>query len=101
QKYSNILCFWETQPLGCVRIGCVFQHSKPRNINGLLLPPTSNAVVQQQGQQGILNSAHGQEFHRIQDGVVIPVHPPVVVDLSNEDDEDEDEEEDEVNSNSK
>ncbi|OXB73558.1 UNVERIFIED_CONTAM: hypothetical protein H355_006567 [Colinus virginianus] len=57
----------------------------------------ADTVVQQQGQEGILNSAHGQEFHRIQDGIVVPVHPPVIVDLSNEEDEDEDEEEDEVN----
>ncbi|XP_065596970.1 uncharacterized protein C12orf50 homolog [Cyrtonyx montezumae] len=96
QKYSNTLCFWETKPLGCVRIDCSFQHSKPRRINGLFLPPTVNTVVQQQGQEGILISANSQELYKIQGNILIPIHPPVIVDLSNED---EDEEEDEDNSN--
>ncbi|XP_065597409.1 uncharacterized protein C12orf50 homolog [Cyrtonyx montezumae] len=99
QKYSNTLCFWETKPLGCVRIDCSFQHSKPRLINGLFLPPTVNTVVQQQGQEGILISANSQELYKIQGNILIPIHPQVIVDLSNEDDEDEDEEEDEDNSN--
>ncbi|XP_013931188.1 PREDICTED: uncharacterized protein C12orf50 homolog isoform X3 [Thamnophis sirtalis] len=43
QKYNSISCFWETQPLGCVRISCVFHHRKPRNINGLFLPPSNDA----------------------------------------------------------
>ncbi|XP_009877595.1 PREDICTED: uncharacterized protein C12orf50 homolog [Apaloderma vittatum] len=38
QKYSNISCFRETQPLGCVNIRCTFHHSKPCYINGLFLP---------------------------------------------------------------
>ncbi|KAK2511135.1 hypothetical protein Q9233_017187 [Columba guinea] len=41
QKYRQI-CFWEKQPSGCSRISCAFQHSKPRNINGLFLPPNNN-----------------------------------------------------------
>ncbi|KAK2511146.1 hypothetical protein Q9233_017198 [Columba guinea] len=40
QKYRQI-CFWEKQPSGCSRISCAFQHSKPRNINGLFLPPNN------------------------------------------------------------
>ncbi|XP_063568286.1 uncharacterized protein C12orf50 homolog isoform X5 [Pongo abelii] len=43
QQNCSISCFWETQPLGCVKISCIFYHSKPRNINGLFLPPSSNA----------------------------------------------------------
>ncbi|XP_072511632.1 uncharacterized protein C12orf50 homolog isoform X7 [Notamacropus eugenii] len=43
KQNCSISCFWETQPLGCVKISCVFYHSKPRNINGLFLPPSSNA----------------------------------------------------------
>nr|XP_020633278.1 uncharacterized protein C12orf50 homolog isoform X3 [Pogona vitticeps] len=43
QKYNSISCFWETQPLGCIRISCVFHHRKPRNINGLFLPPSCDA----------------------------------------------------------
>ncbi|XP_019469196.1 uncharacterized protein C12orf50 homolog isoform X1 [Meleagris gallopavo] len=100
QNYSNILCFWETQPLGCVRISCIFHHSKPRNINGLFLPPSNNTVFQQEGQEGILNSAHSQESLKIQEAFLRPIHPPVVVNLSHdEDDEEEDEEEDEDNKN--
>uniref|UniRef100_A0A087WQP6 RIKEN cDNA 1700017N19 gene n=1 Tax=Mus musculus TaxID=10090 RepID=A0A087WQP6_MOUSE len=41
QQNCSISCFWETQPLGCVKISCIFYHSKPRNINGLFLPPSS------------------------------------------------------------
>ncbi|OPJ85785.1 hypothetical protein AV530_013900 [Patagioenas fasciata monilis] len=41
KKYSHIACFWEKQPSGCVRINCAFHHTKPRNINGLFLPPSN------------------------------------------------------------
>ncbi|KAM4676023.1 uncharacterized protein C12orf50 homolog [Discoglossus pictus] len=36
-------CFWENQPAGCVKISCSYFHCKPRNINGLFLPPTSSS----------------------------------------------------------
>eukprot|EP00075_Anas_platyrhynchos_P008573 XP_021131695.2 uncharacterized protein C12orf50 homolog isoform X8 [Anas platyrhynchos] len=92
QKYSNISCFWETQPLGCVRISCVFHHSKPRNINGLFLPPSNNVALQEEVQEGILNPACGQESFRNQENILRPIHPPLIININHQEDEEEDEE---------
>lgn len=27
---SEVPCYWETQPTGCVKINCPYKHSKPR-----------------------------------------------------------------------
>ncbi|XP_030404456.1 uncharacterized protein C12orf50 homolog isoform X4 [Gopherus evgoodei] len=93
QKYTRISCFWETQPLGCVRISCVFHHSKPRNINGLFLPPSSNATLQKEVQEGTLHPAHTQEPLKGQESVLRPIHPPLIINISLEEEEDEEEEE--------
>ncbi|XP_075616701.1 uncharacterized protein C12orf50 homolog [Balearica regulorum gibbericeps] len=94
QKYSNISCFWETRPSGCLRITCAFHHSKPRFINGLFLPPTNTAPLQQGVQEGIPHPAHGQESLRNRKNILLPIHPPLVINLNDEDnDEDDDEEE--------
>ncbi|XP_032645049.1 uncharacterized protein C12orf50 homolog isoform X2 [Chelonoidis abingdonii] len=93
QKYNRISCFWETQPLGCVRISCVFHHSKPRNINGLFLPPSSNATLQKEVQEGTLHPAHTQEPLKGQENVLRPIHPPLIINISLEEEEDEEEEE--------
>uniref|UniRef100_A0A8C0IV03 Chromosome 12 open reading frame 50 n=1 Tax=Chelonoidis abingdonii TaxID=106734 RepID=A0A8C0IV03_CHEAB len=90
---SLISCFWETQPLGCVRISCVFHHSKPRNINGLFLPPSSNATLQKEVQEGTLHPAHTQEPLKGQENVLRPIHPPLIINISLEEEEDEEEEE--------
>ncbi|XP_025905520.1 uncharacterized protein C12orf50 homolog [Nothoprocta perdicaria] len=92
QKY-NISCFWETQPLGCVRISCVFHHSKPRNINGLFLPPSSNITLQQYAQEGTLHPACDQESLKNQENILRPIHPPLIINVNHQEDEDEDEEE--------
>ncbi|XP_076184695.1 uncharacterized protein C12orf50 homolog [Aptenodytes patagonicus] len=95
QKYSNISCLWETQPVGCVRISCAFRHSKPRIINGLFLPPSNNAPLQQGVQGGILHPAHRQESLRNQENLLFPIHPPLIINLNDEDDDEEDDEEEE------
>ncbi|XP_025937092.1 uncharacterized protein C12orf50 homolog [Apteryx rowi] len=92
QKY-NISCFWETQPLGCVRISCVFHHSKPRNINGLFLPPSSNTTLQQDVQEGILHPACSQESLKNQENILRPIHPPLIININHQEDEEDDEEE--------
>ncbi|XP_074007829.1 uncharacterized protein [Numenius arquata] len=92
-KYSNISCFWERQPLGCVRISCAFHHSKPRYINGLFLPPSNNAPLQQGVQDGMLHSAYHQESLRNQKNILLPIHPPLIINLNDEEDEEDDEEE--------
>ncbi|KAM9579212.1 uncharacterized protein C12orf50 homolog isoform 2-T2 [Guaruba guarouba] len=96
QKSKNIACFWERQPSGCVRINCAFHHSKPRHINGLFLPPTNNAPVPQGDQEGILPPAQCQSSFTGPENIVLPIHPPLIINLNNEaDDEEDDEEENE------
>ncbi|XP_054669121.1 uncharacterized protein C12orf50 homolog [Grus americana] len=95
QKYSNIPCFWEKQPSGCLRISCAFHHSKPRSINGLFLPPSNNAPLQQGVQEGIPHPAHGQESLRNQKNILRPIHPPLTIHLNDEDDDEDDDEEEE------
>ncbi|KAK2511141.1 hypothetical protein Q9233_017193 [Columba guinea] len=93
QKYRQI-CFWEKQPSGCSRISCAFQHSKPRNINGLFLPPNNNVPLQQGGQGRTLHPAHLQESLRNQENISLPVHAPLIIRLNNAEDEQDDEEDD-------
>ncbi|KAM9578041.1 uncharacterized protein C12orf50 homolog, partial [Guaruba guarouba] len=96
QKSKNIACFWEGQPSGCVRINCAFHHSKPRYINGLFLPPTNNAPLPQGDQEGILPPAQCEGSLTSPENIVLPIHPPLIINLNNEaDDEEDDEEENE------
>ncbi|XP_061310504.1 uncharacterized protein C12orf50 homolog, partial [Pezoporus flaviventris] len=98
QKLKNIACLWERQPSGCVRINCAFHHSKPRYINGLFLPPTNNAPLPQADQEVILPPAQCQGSLTRPENTVIPIHPPLIINLNDEeDDEDDDEEDDEEN----
>ncbi|XP_054242731.1 uncharacterized protein C12orf50 homolog [Indicator indicator] len=76
QKSSTVSCFWETQPQGCMRISCAFYHSKPRHINGLFLPPSNTSP-------------------RNQENTFLPSHPPLIINLSDEEDEDEEDDEEE------
>ncbi|XP_031962895.1 uncharacterized protein C12orf50 homolog, partial [Corvus moneduloides] len=100
QNYSKFSCFWETEPVGCRRISCDFFHRKPRNINGLYLPPSNNVPLKQDVQGGILHPAHRQDSLRNQENVLVPIHPPLIINLSDEeDDEEDDEEEDNYVSN--
>ncbi|XP_065504454.1 uncharacterized protein C12orf50-like [Caloenas nicobarica] len=92
QKYSHITCYWEKQPSGCVRISCAFRHTKPRNINGLFLPPSNNVSLQQGGQERILHPAHHQKSLRNQENIFLPVHAPLIISLKNEVDEEDDDE---------
>ncbi|KAK2546480.1 hypothetical protein Q9966_000255 [Columba livia] len=94
QKYSQTSCFWEKQPSGCLRIGCAFQHSKARNINGLFLPPNNNVPLQQGGQERTLHPAHLQESLRNQENISLPVLAPLIIRLNNAEDEQDDEEDD-------
>ncbi|XP_078586681.1 uncharacterized protein LOC144868381 isoform X2 [Branchiostoma floridae x Branchiostoma japonicum] len=40
---SNIQCYWETQPSGCLKPHCVFHHSKPRPKEAGFTMPTHTA----------------------------------------------------------
>uniref|UniRef100_A0A8C5WNQ5 Chromosome 12 open reading frame 50 n=1 Tax=Laticauda laticaudata TaxID=8630 RepID=A0A8C5WNQ5_LATLA len=86
-----ISCFWETQPLGCVRISCVFHHRKPRNINGLFLPP--NSTLQGEVQEGILHAAQNQDSTKSQENILRPIHPPLIITINLEEEEEEEQEE--------
>ncbi|XP_071278138.1 uncharacterized protein C12orf50 homolog, partial [Agelaius tricolor] len=94
QNYSKFSCFWETEPVGCRRISCDFFHRKPRNINGLYLPPSNNVPLKQDVQGGILHPTHRQDSLRNQDNVLVPIHPPLIINLSDEEDDEEDDEDD-------
>ncbi|XP_026722949.1 uncharacterized protein C12orf50 homolog [Athene cunicularia] len=92
RKYHNISCFWEKQPRGCLRISCTFHHSKPQYINGLFLPPTNNAPLQQAAHQGILHPGPHQQPHRNQHNTRLPIHPPLIINLQDDEDDEEEEE---------
>ncbi|XP_065520529.1 uncharacterized protein C12orf50 homolog [Lathamus discolor] len=96
RKLKNVACFWERQPSGCVRINCAFRHSKPRHINGLFLPPTNNAPLPQGDQEGILLPAQCQGSLTSLENTVLPIHPPLIINLSDEEDDEEDDEEKDV-----
>ncbi|XP_034259540.1 uncharacterized protein C12orf50 homolog isoform X3 [Pantherophis guttatus] len=93
QKYNSISCFWETQPLGCVRISCVFHHRKPRNINGLFLPPSNDSTLQGEVQEGILHPAQNQDSTKGQENTLRPIHPPLIITINLEEEEEEEQEE--------
>uniref|UniRef100_A0A8C9QKC6 Chromosome 12 open reading frame 50 n=1 Tax=Spermophilus dauricus TaxID=99837 RepID=A0A8C9QKC6_SPEDA len=98
QQNCSISCFWETQPLGCVKISCIFYHSKPRNINGLFLPPSSNTTLQKESQEGIQPVNHSQEPLKPQDNITRPIHHPLVLKTNFEDEEEEGEEQNDASS---
>ncbi|XP_058529760.1 uncharacterized protein C12orf50 homolog isoform X2 [Ochotona princeps] len=89
QQNCSISCFWETQPLGCVKISCIFYHSKPRNINGLFLPPSSNITLQKESQEGIPTPTQSQEPLKPQENISRPIHQPLVLKTNFEEEEDE------------
>uniref|UniRef100_A0A8C2R464 Zinc-finger CCCH domain-containing protein n=1 Tax=Capra hircus TaxID=9925 RepID=A0A8C2R464_CAPHI len=89
QQNCSISCFWETQPLGCVKISCIFYHSKPRNINGLFLPPSSNITLQKETQEGIPPPTQSQEPLKPQENISRPIHNPLVLKTNFEEEEEE------------
>ncbi|KAH0616730.1 hypothetical protein JD844_028087 [Phrynosoma platyrhinos] len=93
QKYNSISCFWETQPLGCIRISCVFHHRKPRNINGLFLPPSSDSTLQKEVEEGILHPDQNQDSTKGQENTLRPIHPPLIITINLEEEEEEEQEE--------
>uniref|UniRef100_A0A087WQ33 RIKEN cDNA 1700017N19 gene n=2 Tax=Mus musculus TaxID=10090 RepID=A0A087WQ33_MOUSE len=92
QQNCSISCFWETQPLGCVKISCIFYHSKPRNINGLFLPPSSNTTLQKESQEGSPSPTQSQESLKPMENVSRPIHHPLVLKTNFEEEEEEEEE---------
>ncbi|XP_040610915.1 uncharacterized protein C12orf50 homolog isoform X2 [Mesocricetus auratus] len=92
QQNCSISCFWETQPLGCVKISCIFYHSKPRNINGLFLPPSSNTTLQKESQEGNPPPSQSQEPLKPMENVSRPIHNPLVLKTNFEEEEEEEEE---------
>ncbi|XP_055974747.1 uncharacterized protein C12orf50 homolog isoform X2 [Sorex fumeus] len=90
QQNCSISCFWETQPLGCVKISCIFYHSKPRNINGLFLPPSNNITLQKETQEGIPPLTQSQEPLKPQETISRPIHHPLVLKTNFEEEEEGD-----------
>ncbi|XP_025782766.1 uncharacterized protein C12orf50 homolog isoform X2 [Puma concolor] len=98
QQNCSISCFWETQPLGCVKISCIFYHSKPRNINGLFLPPSSNITPQKETQEGIPPLTQSQEPLKPQENISRPIHHPLVLKTNFEEEEEEGDEQNDSSS---
>nr|XP_012422959.1 PREDICTED: uncharacterized protein C12orf50 homolog isoform X2 [Odobenus rosmarus divergens] len=98
QQNCSISCFWETQPLGCVKISCIFYHSKPRNINGLFLPPSSNITPQKETQEGIPPPTQSQEPLKPQENISRPIHHPLVLKTNFEEEEEEGDEQNDASS---
>ncbi|XP_055483971.1 uncharacterized protein C12orf50 homolog isoform X2 [Psammomys obesus] len=98
QQNCSISCFWETQPLGCVKISCIFYHSKPRNINGLFLPPSSNTTLQKESQEGNPPPTQSQEPLKPMENVSRPIHHPLVLKTNFEEEEEEEEEQNDASS---
>uniref|UniRef100_A0A8V5FPV0 Uncharacterized protein n=1 Tax=Melopsittacus undulatus TaxID=13146 RepID=A0A8V5FPV0_MELUD len=76
-----------------MRINCAFLHNKPRYINGLFLPPTTNTPLPQGDEEGILSPAQCQGSLTGPENIVRPIHPPLIINLSDEEDDEEDNEE--------
>ncbi|XP_037014518.2 uncharacterized protein C12orf50 homolog isoform X2 [Artibeus jamaicensis] len=89
QQNCSISCFWETQPLGCVKISCIFYHSKPRNINGLFLPPSSNSALQKEIQDGAPPLTRSQEPPKPPETLSRPIRRPLVLKTNFEEEEEE------------
>ncbi|XP_076967675.1 uncharacterized protein C12orf50 homolog isoform X6 [Tamandua tetradactyla] len=98
QQNCSISCFWETQPLGCVKISCIFYHSKPRNINGLFLPPSSNITQQKETQEGIPPPTKSQEPLKPQENISRPIHHPLVLETNFQEEEEEGDEQNDASS---
>ncbi|XP_051028971.1 uncharacterized protein C12orf50 homolog isoform X2 [Acomys russatus] len=98
QQNCSISCFWETQPLGCVKISCIFYHSKPRNINGLFLPPSSNTTLQKESQEGSPPPTQSQEPLKPMENISRPIHHPLVLKTNFEEEEEEGEEQNDASS---
>uniref|UniRef100_A0A8P0PCU5 Chromosome 15 C12orf50 homolog n=1 Tax=Canis lupus familiaris TaxID=9615 RepID=A0A8P0PCU5_CANLF len=98
QQNCSISCFWETQPLGCVKISCIFYHSKPRNINGLFLPPSSNITPQKETQEGTPPPTQSQEPLKPQENISRPIHHPLVLKTNFEEEEEEGDEQNDASS---
>ncbi|XP_045866500.1 uncharacterized protein C12orf50 homolog isoform X2 [Meles meles] len=98
QQNCSISCFWETQPLGCVKISCIFYHSKPRNINGLFLPPSSSITPQKETQEGIPPPTQSQEPLKPQENISRPIHHPLVLKTNFEEEEEEGDEQNDASS---
>ncbi|XP_064232748.1 uncharacterized protein C12orf50 homolog [Aotus nancymaae] len=89
-----IPCFWETQPFGCLRISCMFYHSKPRNINGLFLSPSSNITLQKESLEGIPLQTQNQKPLTPQENISRPIHGPLVIKINFEEEEEIEEQND-------
>lgn len=62
---------------------------------------SADAPLQLGVQEGILHPAHHQESLRNQENILLPIHPPLIINLNKEEDQEEDEEDHEEEENCK
>ncbi|XP_051931057.1 zinc finger CCCH domain-containing protein 11A isoform X1 [Hippocampus zosterae] len=99
---KEIPCYWETHPAGCQKPHCAFFHEKPRYVDGVLIPPDTSQIENEEEQHEEppplpatpLPTATNPQLRGVmktetQEPVPSPTHPPVVINPA-DDDEDED-----------
>ncbi|CAH2277679.1 Hypothetical predicted protein [Pelobates cultripes] len=90
-QHCSVPCSWEHRPVGCMKMNCTFIHKKPRSINGLFLPPTASNSVIADNQESVVLCTDEEDSPLKQEYSWIPIHPPVIINLSEDDYEDEEE----------
>ncbi|KAA0707724.1 Zinc finger CCCH domain-containing protein 11A [Triplophysa tibetana] len=106
KKRKEIACYWETQPGGCQKPHCAFNHKKPRMIDGSCFPPDKGSKLLKKDKE----EPHEEQVNQVsaptanptnpqlrgvirtetQESVPSPTHPPVVINPVDDDDEDDD-----------
>ncbi|KAI7795019.1 zinc finger CCCH domain-containing protein 11A [Triplophysa rosa] len=102
---KEIACYWETQPGGCQKPHCAFNHKKPRMIDGNCIPPNKGSKFLNKDKE----EPHEEQVNQVsaptvnptnpqlrgvirtetQESVPSPTHPPVVINPVDDDDEDD------------
>nr|XP_060628997.1 zinc finger CCCH domain-containing protein 11A-like [Anolis sagrei ordinatus]XP_060628998.1 zinc finger CCCH domain-containing protein 11A-like [Anolis sagrei ordinatus]XP_060628999.1 zinc finger CCCH domain-containing protein 11A-like [Anolis sagrei ordinatus]XP_060629000.1 zinc finger CCCH domain-containing protein 11A-like [Anolis sagrei ordinatus]XP_060629001.1 zinc finger CCCH domain-containing protein 11A-like [Anolis sagrei ordinatus]XP_060629003.1 zinc finger CCCH domain-containing len=107
KKRSEIPCYWEKQPLGCLKSNCAFHHTKARFVDGLFLPPSKTAIPNvleppeeeikisvQQNKLSVQSNPSPQLRGVMKvdssENVPSPAHPPVVINAADDDEDDDD-----------
>ncbi|XP_056590653.1 zinc finger CCCH domain-containing protein 11A isoform X3 [Triplophysa dalaica] len=105
KKRKEIACYWETQPGGCQKPHCAFNHKKPRMIDGSCFPPDKGSKLLKKD----IEEPHEEQVNQVsaptanptnpqlrgvirtetQESVPSPTHPPVVINPVDDDDEDD------------
>ncbi|KAL6085886.1 hypothetical protein STEG23_010887 [Scotinomys teguina] len=109
KRRSEIPCYWENQQQGCQKLNCAFHHDRGRYVDGLFLPPSKTVLPTVPEWQEVKASqlTDGQNKPSVRSDPacqlrsvmevessekIVPSlrHPPVVINLADDDEEDGD-----------